>query len=450
MSAVSTLVTRIVGWAAGIFFDIERLGDPIPDGPVLVAANHPNSLLDPLVIFRTAGRPTRPLAKAPLFEQPIIGPVLRGLGGLPVYRPQDDPGLVERNEDTFRQAIQALRSGHAIQIYPEGISHSEPSLVPLRTGAARIALRAEDESGWTLGLQIAPVGLTYARKAFFRGRVVAAVGTPFRIGTYRALYSADFAAAVRVVTEEIGRRLEALTLNFAEREDADLIDTAERLYAREKGWAEWRKRERLGERFPRLRRFAQALAWLRANDPERHVRLARRVRRYRQQLELLGASEAEVPPRYAATGVVRYLLREGTVLGLGLPLAAAGVFFWYVAFLLPRHTVRWFRVPYELIATYKLGAGMITFPLAYALWIAIAWRLASVRAAIVAAAVLPPLGFLAMGYRDRWRRVKEDTRLFLRVALEPRRRDRLARQRAALVQEFDAIAAEVAAARRRV
>lgn len=444
----ATLIARLATWAAGLFFEIERLGDPIPGGPLLVVANHPNSLIDPLVIFRTVGRPTRPLAKAPLFEQPIIGMVLRGLGGLPVYRRQDDPALMDRNEDTLVRAVEALYAGHAVQIYPEGTSHSQPSLVPLRTGAARIALRAEDQAGWRLGLKVVPVGLTYTRKAFFRGRLVAAVGEPFEVTSYQEAYGADPAAAVRSLTDEIARGLEALTLNFAEREDADLIDIAERLYAREKGWVDWRERERLGERFLRLREFARALAWLRANDPARHQRLARRVRRYRQELELLGAGEAEVPPRYPLRGVIRYLVTEGALLGLGLPLAAAGVLFWYVPFLLPRHTPRWFDIPYESIATYKLAAAMITFPLAYALWLSLAWWAGGVRLVVAAAVVLPMLGLATSAYRDRWRRVKEDIVLFLRVALRPGHRERLAQHRAALVREFDVVARDMGASAR--
>ena len=67
-----------------------------------------------------------------------VRPFLRALGGLPVWRRMDDPALVHRNEETFRAAILALREGHAVQIYPEGRSHSEPALAPL---TAWIAMR---------------------------------------------------------------------------------------------------------------------------------------------------------------------------------------------------------------------------------------------------------------------------------------------------------------------
>jgi 1-acyl-sn-glycerol-3-phosphate acyltransferase len=174
------IITKLVGWAVAVFYDLERTGPTLPPGPVLVTANHPNALVDPMVIFRTAGRPTRPLAKAPLFEQALVGTVLRGLGGLPVYRRQDEPERMHLNERTFDAAIEALHAGGAVQIYPEGQSHSEPSMAPLRTGAARIALLAEARRGWSLGLRIQPVGLTYSRKHAFRGRVIAASASPSR------------------------------------------------------------------------------------------------------------------------------------------------------------------------------------------------------------------------------------------------------------------------------
>jgi glycerol-3-phosphate O-acyltransferase / dihydroxyacetone phosphate acyltransferase len=275
----SRWITRTAGWAVGVFQTIERAGGHVPDGPVLVVANHPNSLIDPLVVFRVAGRTTRPLAKAPLFEQRFVGTMLRGLGGLPVYRAQDDPSQVHRNDETFRGAIDALQRGEAVQMYPEGRSHSEPSLAPLRTGAARIALAAEAGAGWQLGLRIVPIGLTYYRKSSFRGRALAVVGEPFAIAHMQLAWEVDATAAVRALTDEVAARLHAVTVNLAEHRDAELIDTAERLYARQKGISTWRARDPLAGRLPRLRAFARGLAWLREHDPARHARLARAVAR---------------------------------------------------------------------------------------------------------------------------------------------------------------------------
>src|SRR5690606_31683640 len=153
----------------------------------------------------------------------------------------------------------------------------------LRTGAARIALGAEAESDWRLGLKVVPVGITYRRKALFRGRALASIGEPFTIAHHRELHAEDPAAAVRALMDEISRRLETVTLALTHHEDQALIETAERLYAREKGLASWREREGLAERLPRMQAFANGLAWLRANDTPRFERLAREVRRYERR-----------------------------------------------------------------------------------------------------------------------------------------------------------------------
>jgi glycerol-3-phosphate O-acyltransferase / dihydroxyacetone phosphate acyltransferase len=431
------VITRVVGWTASVFYRLERSGPTIPDGPVLVVANHPNSLLDPLIVFRTAGRPTRPLAKAPLFDQVFVGAMLRGLGGLPVYRKQDDASQMHRNDETFRRAIDALRAGDAVQIYPEGLSHSEPSLVPLRTGAARIALGAEAESDWRLGLRIVPVGITYRRKAAFRGRALATVGAAFTIERHRMAFAEDPARAVRALTDDIARALETVTLNLTRAEDEALVETAERLYTREKGHVRWRERDPLAERLPRLQTFARGLAWLRANDAPRFERLARDVRGYERRSRLLGAADADVPPRYGAFGVLRYTIVELVILGIGLPLATLGALLWYPAYVAPRVAVRRIGPEPEAVATYKLATGLVAMPLTVVIAAVVAGLLGGAWWAAGAAVVVPALGFLALGWRERFARVRDDARLFFRVLRQPRGRDRLTVQRAHLVAEFD-------------
>ena len=93
-------------------------------GPVLLVANHPNSLLDPTLVVASAGRPVRFLAKAPLFSDRKIGWLVRAAGAIPVYRRSDDPSLMSRNEDAFRAVFEVLGGGAVVGIFPEGISHS--------------------------------------------------------------------------------------------------------------------------------------------------------------------------------------------------------------------------------------------------------------------------------------------------------------------------------------
>lgn len=430
------------------FYEVDRLGDPIPDGPLLVVANHPNSLMDALVILKVAGRRVRPLAKAPLFESPVFRPVLRGLGALPVYRPQDYPGETWRNEDTFGAAVMALRQGEAVLIFPEGLSHSESRLARLKTGAARIALEAEESSGWRLDLRIVPVGLTYDRKHAFRGRVVAARGAALEVARWRRSREQEEWPAVESLTDAVREALERVTLNLSSRDDRELLETAESLYATEKGLAEPRSRPGLAPRLPRLQRFAEALAWLQLAEPDHYESLAASVRSYRQQLAAFGVREGELPARLPPAAVARYLVRHGGPLLLGLPFAALGTVVWYLPFMSPRASINLYRPPYEAIASLKLGTALVAFPVIFTLYLSAAWWLWGPLAALALAVVLPVAGLVALRWRDRWQRVREDARVFWSCLRQRTLRAEMVARRRALVAEFDRLVRRWAAERR--
>ena len=69
-------------------------------------------------------------------------------------------------------------------IFPEGITHDEPSLAPLKTGAARMALHARD-AGDVDGLAVVPIGLTFERKDAPRTRVLVQIGEPIAMDRWR-------------------------------------------------------------------------------------------------------------------------------------------------------------------------------------------------------------------------------------------------------------------------
>ncbi len=144
-------LTPLFPWVARVgaftYYRMRSGGETVPRrGPVLLVANHPNSLLDPLLVAAVAGRPVRFLAKAPLFADWKIGWLIRAAGAIPVYRRADDPASMDRNEEMFRAVHAALAGGAAVGIFPEGLSHSEPALAPLRTGAARIGGRSSESA----------------------------------------------------------------------------------------------------------------------------------------------------------------------------------------------------------------------------------------------------------------------------------------------------------------
>lgn len=150
MAKARTLVQR-KGWAYGLCIAIlepllELLtkkdwsdGEKIPaTGGVVVAANH-ISHLDPLTFAHYAyyhGRLPRFLAKAALFEVPVVGWIVASAGQIPVYR------LTADASRSFGAAVEAVEQGECVVVYPEGTISRQPDLWPMtgKTGAARIAL----------------------------------------------------------------------------------------------------------------------------------------------------------------------------------------------------------------------------------------------------------------------------------------------------------------------
>ena len=123
------------------FYRTDCLGSIPQHGAVLLLPNHPNSLLDPALVWATTGRDVRFLAKSTLFDGPF-GLVLRGAGAIPVYRRIGSGVDTSKNVETFAAVSAAFAAGDAVCIFPEGISHSTGRLEPLRTGAARMTLDA--------------------------------------------------------------------------------------------------------------------------------------------------------------------------------------------------------------------------------------------------------------------------------------------------------------------
>ncbi|MFC1611374.1 1-acyl-sn-glycerol-3-phosphate acyltransferase [Myxococcota bacterium] len=194
------LIMRLVGMAADLFYCRRDIGGTVPEnGPLVLVANHPNALVDPVLVARVADRPLRFLAKAPLFDMPVIGWLVRWVGALPVYRAVDGAST-SQNVDTFTAVHEALIEGDAVCLFPEGVSHSQPALQPLKTGAARMALEAEVRRDFGLGVRIVPVGLTYRDKAMFRSEVAIQVGVPIPASRVAPLVAEDDRAAARALT----------------------------------------------------------------------------------------------------------------------------------------------------------------------------------------------------------------------------------------------------------
>jgi 1-acyl-sn-glycerol-3-phosphate acyltransferase len=375
------------------------------DGPIIFVLNHPNGLLDPLLLMASLRRQIAFLAKSTFFGNPLGRLCMDAFGALPVYRQHDQPdarsaALNERNETTFARCRALLRRHIALALFPEGTTHSGAELLPLKTGAARIALSAEDEAGWQLGLRIVPVGLWYQNKTLFRSSALLVVGPPFTIAEYRAQYAAQPRAAVQSLTAAIAQALEGVVL---EAENAELLTGMPVIAA----WtAPGGPPATLPQQRDRAAALLAAYERLAAADPELALRLAQQARRYARTLRTLGirdpwALELATVRGWHLAGLALWLL-------LALPLALAGFALSYGPYRLAGLiTPRLVGYHDTLLGTGKLIAGSALVLIGWLIAATLAGLLFGPWRGLGVFALAPLLGYSALRWGESWRSFRE-------------------------------------------
>ena len=279
--------------------------------------------------------------------------------------------------------------------------------------------------------------MTYIQKDLFRGRVVATFGSAFSVADLREQYEQDERAASRILTDRIQKHLEEVTLNVEDHEELELVDVADRLYARAKKLVGYRERDGIGDRLPRMQVFAEGVRWLRTEDPQRLEYLKELIRRYLRLLTLFGASEGDVPPRYNFGMVIGYSLQQLFMLLVVFPLAFLGAVTWLIPFSLTRYVSPRFSLQLDQIATYKLVIAMIAFPIWWIALCLMVYLFVGLQSSLIVAFGLPISGLALVAWHDRQMQVRQDVLVFLRTLRYPRGQDRLTEYRRELVQEFD-------------
>lgn len=410
-----------------------------PTGPVIFVANHPNGLLDPMVLTASTGRPVRFLAASYLFRIPVIGLCMRAFDALPVYRDTDQDiadkplkDVVARNDAIFADCRSWLAKRGALALFPEGTTHSGSKLLRLRSGVARIGLGAEVDGDWNIGVQIVPVGLWYQNKSTFRSSVLVVFGEPLTLADYQAAYTAKPAQTLRTVTAQITRSLGTVVLQAESRE---LLEAAPILAA-------WTRPAgppaTLAERRAATQTLLAAYEKLSVIDPGRVDMLTTQARRYARTLRLFGIDDPwalEVPlPQYQS------LARRAVKLLMSAPFASAGFIFSYIPYRLSRPIARRLAHNDETqMGHYKLIVGACLLPFGWLIWSGIAGWIWGIPHALLLFCAQPFLGYAALRWGEYW----HEFRTMLKYVRFRHQHDSITRE---MIERRHALAKEIVAA----
>ena len=366
-----------------LFYPDRRiLGQAPKEGPGVVVSNHMNGLVDPLLLQVALDRPLPFLAKSTLFQMPVIGWFVRIFEGIPVYRAGEaDPA---KNAETFARARQILVRGGWMALFPEGVSHSNSHLMPLKTGAARIVL------GGPPGVRIVPIGLTYEDKTIFRSAVSLCISAPIEVDTFR-VHGGEHPEDVAALTGAIDAALHRVVLEAEDHE----------IWRGFRAVAAWMSVGREAPEATEARALALSQAW-RALPGERREVLERAARAFAARLEAVGVVDPWLldagPPSSAQ------VLRAALPLVTTAPVALLGALLGWIPYRAVGVVVARLKPEEDLIATSKVLGGMLFLSvwwLAQAVALGLLYNPWLGLAALLLAA---PAGFVALRWDERLQR----------------------------------------------
>ena len=448
------LLYRLTRWIARValvvyFRKLEASGlENVPAaGPVILAANHPQSVTDALILAATCPRMVCYLAHSGLFRNRVLAWFLRRLGVIPVYRREDIVNAADRNLEMFSACHEVMRRRGVIGIFPEGTSADEQRVQKLKTGTARIALQSADQAGWSLGVRIVPVGLNFESRQHFRSRVLLRFGAPLEIDAYAEAFLRDPLATVNALTDLLGRSIRDNVINIEHSEFEELVRDLELVYK-----DELLTREGLDlpgdTRFKRgqwvSRELPRALDYFLERRPELIWRVRRMLREYRRRLERLRIKDEHLKNE-RGTSIPGAAARFVVWGGLGLPLAAYGSLWNF----LPYKLTGWLADRQARDATkvhyYRLRNGAPIYLVYYGALLYFAFRLLGGVGALLFALTLPLTGLFARVYANRMERRRGRVRLGFLELHHGFYLQTLRQQRRRLIKELDTAAGHYAA-----
>lgn len=200
----------------GLFFYIKKIKivgkENIPKkGAVLFAVNHPNGLLDPLLVTTNIPRSTHYLVRAAVFKKPLVKKFLATLNLMPIYRIRDGVKELSKNTTVFNDCFEILKNQNSLMIFPEGSHDKRRTVRNLSKGFVRILFGAFEKYP-KLKITVIPVGITYQNPSQFPCKVAIHYGKPILANSYYD--AANLNNSIRSIKDKVSNQLKELSVHI--------------------------------------------------------------------------------------------------------------------------------------------------------------------------------------------------------------------------------------------
>jgi 1-acyl-sn-glycerol-3-phosphate acyltransferase len=423
-----TLIKVLVRISTAVFFKkIVVVGrERLPArGPAIIVANHPNTLMDPLLVAMLFQQQVGFVANAGIFSNSLLTRFFRHFHVIPIYRKKDvAPGETPDNTQAFAECHAYLAQGGTILIFPEGTSHYEINLREIKTGTARIALSYSGPGD----VRIVPVALDYSDAIQFRSMVRVTVGRPIMVFAYREALQRSEAEAVDALTADIRKALARKLPWTTGKDQEDLLIKAHTFYTA------YAAPEADLHQDPKLslavrKQLADALHHLRTTRPELYASTAAQLLAFFEALRAHRITPGFLTDVYLRKNFMLLCLGYLAELALLAPVYLFGLLTNYLPYILPSLLFKASRLDIEYKAPVQMVVGLICFPLCYGLEVWAFHRFVDPRlwTAALFLLALPTAGFTTLWY---WTELQRFARVLrFRFAVPKERKEEMIRER---------------------
>lgn len=383
-------------------------------GPLIIAANHPNTFMDPLLIAAFVKQRVGFLANGGIFRNKLMAAVLNYLHVIPIFRKKDlKPGEVGNNQKFFNKTVNYLNGKGTFMIFPEGSSFYEFKLREIKTGTARIAFQFQEENKFEKGLKIMTVALNYSDAIKFRSKVMITFNEPIEVDEYKALYQEDPEKAVRAVTRKIEEELAEQLVIADTPEKETLLRRIQKIYA--DYWiGDKRFKEKNKVEMEIRIALSKAIAYFADHLPNEYNAIEQKVNAYFEKAESLRVTQNLISDAYLSNNATVIFIEYILGLLLGLPFFIIG----YVTHVVPVAISQFVsKIPKDIEYKAPLLMGVATFLIPLFYFIEIYWFdifFENTLYTIFFGISLPICGAFVWLYRTLFIRFKK-LRTFLRI-----------------------------------
>jgi len=213
---------------SNFFNNIEIKGiENLPkDKPIIFIANHQCTFMDAVTMNTLSPSAFQPafLTRSDVFTKKIVYFVLNKMKLMPIYRRQDGPDFVERNERIFNNCKELLANNRSFIIFVEGSHSDKRRLRILKKGFARMGFDAAADHDYSLDINIIPVGVNYAHFTKFKSDFLIQFGKPIKLADYYERYQENAQKTLNIIKNDAHDKLKEQMIHIPDLERYDLME----------------------------------------------------------------------------------------------------------------------------------------------------------------------------------------------------------------------------------